>query len=128
MRSYLFFAALYLAKAALADFGDYLYIQGFSSGTEITKLTYSLTAPSISTGYDTSDSSLWLSIWVGLSQDSADWFVQPLLNWCADNEDCGYDADESQWCVAASTLDNDAQLGQAYVAVPADATLDFESM
>lgn len=126
MRSHLLPTALYLARAAVATFGDYLYFDGF--GTEIEKLSYSLTAPSISSGYDTSDSSLWLSIWLGVSADGGSWVVQPLLNWCAQNEVCGCDASESQWCVAANTFNGEDQSGQAYITVPTGANLYFESM
>jgi hypothetical protein len=127
------YAALTLALApvATANFGNSFYLGPWTGGAYITKATYSLAAPSVITGYDTSDSSLWVSIWVGVQQSDVDVdnenLVQPLLNWCADQESCGCDASATEWCVAASTYTPEGQTGQAYVRVPSDAALDFES-
>ncbi|KAH6651656.1 hypothetical protein BKA67DRAFT_660447 [Truncatella angustata] len=130
MRQYFLPAAICLAQVARAEFGNSFYLGPFSGGQYITKATYSLSAPSVPTGFDSSDTSLWLSIWVGVQQSSEDVdnenLVQPLLNWCLDNESCGCDADETQWCVAANTYTPSGQEGESYVVVPSDAVLDFE--
>lgn len=132
-RHYLLPAALYAALAPVvsASFGNSFYLGPWSGDAYITKATYSLAAPGVVTGYDSSDSSLWVAIWVGVQQSAddvdAENLVQPLLNWCADQESCGCGASAAEWCVAASTYTPDGQTGQAYVAVPTGATLDFES-
>lgn len=132
MRHFVIPAALYLAQAARAEFGNSFYLGPFPNSQYITKATYSLAAPSVPTSYSSSDTSLWLSIWVGVQPDSTDEdnenLVQPLLNWCLDNESCGCSADETQWCAAANTYTPSGQEGEAYVIVPKDSTLDFESM
>jgi hypothetical protein len=102
MRSYLLPAVLYWA-----EFGNSFYLGPFSGSQYIVKATYSMTSPSIPTGYSTSDTSLWLSLWVGVqpkadNEDNEN-LVQPLLNWCLDNESCGCDADSTQYCAAANT-------------------------
>lgn len=51
----------------------------------------------------------------------------PLLNWCADQKSCGCDAAADEWCVTASTYTPEGQTGNAYIPVPEDAKLDFES-
>jgi hypothetical protein len=131
MFRYILPAAALFAKAARADFGNSFYLGPFPDGQIITKATYSMAAPSVPTSYDTSDTSLWLSVWVGVQPESDDEdnenLVQPLLNWCLDNESCGCDADETQWCAAANTYTPSGQEGEAYVVVPTDATLDFKS-
>ncbi|KAF3004444.1 hypothetical protein E8E14_001542 [Neopestalotiopsis sp. 37M] len=123
-------AALYLAGSARAEFGNSFYLGPFPDGQVITKATYSMTAPDVPTGFDSSDSSLWLSVWVGVQPQSDDEdnenLVQPLLNWCLDNESCGCAADADQWCAAANTYTPSGQEGEDYVVVPTDATLDFE--
>lgn len=57
---------------------------------------------------------------------SAD-LVQPLLNWCVDQEGCGCPASSSEWCVMASTYTAEGQLGDSYIAIETGATLDFQS-
>lgn len=52
-------------------------------------------------------------------------FVQPLLNWGPNNEVWGCSADNEHWCAAASTYTPSGQIGQAYVPLPGNATLDF---
>lgn len=133
LRHYLIPAALYasLVPVVSADFGNSFYLGPWSGDAYITKAAYSLTAPSVITDYDTSDSSLWIAIWIGVQESSEDVdnenLVQPLLNWCIDQDSCGCDASATEWCVAASTYTPDGQTGQSYVAVPTDAMLDFES-
>jgi hypothetical protein len=88
-------------------------------------------APAVLQDYDTADKSLWTAIWIGVQPNVPDVsqanLVQPLLNWCADQESCGCDGAATEWCVTASTYTPEGQTGNAYVAVPKDATLDFES-
>lgn len=131
MRSYAVPAALYWAQAAHAGFGNSFYLGPFNNGQIIKKATYSMTSPSVPTGYSTSDTSLWLSLWVGIQPQSDDEdsenLVQPLLNWCLDNESCGCDADSTQYCAAANTYTSSGQEGESYVVVPTDATISFES-
>lgn len=133
LRSYLAPAALYAAllPAVSANFGNSFYLGPWDGDAYITKATYSLTAPAVIQDYDTSDTSLWVAIWIGVQPNVADVsqanFVQPLLNWCADQTSCGCDASATEWCVTASTYTPEGQTGNAYVAVPADAKLDFES-
>lgn len=121
---------LALTPVATANFGNSFYLGPWTGGAYISKATYSLAAPSVITDYDTSDSSLWVSIWVGVQQSAVDVdnenLVQPLLNWCVDQESCGCDASATEWCVAASTYTPEGQTGQAYVRVPSDAALEFE--
>ncbi|KAH8775338.1 hypothetical protein F5883DRAFT_640620 [Diaporthe sp. PMI_573] len=87
-------------------------------------------APAVLQDYDTADKSLWTAIWIGVQPNVPDVsqanLVQPLLNWCADQESCGCDGAATEWCVTASTYTPEGQTGNAYVAVPKDATLDFE--
>ncbi|KAG6356127.1 hypothetical protein INS49_015513 [Diaporthe citri] len=133
-RSHLAPAALYAAAlllpAASANFGNSFYLGPWDGAAYITKATYSLAAPAVIQGYDTSDKSLWISIWVGVQPNVPDVsqanLVQPLLNWCADQASCGCDAGADEWCVTASTYTPEGQTGNAYVAVPKDAKLDFE--
>lgn len=134
IRSYLAPAALYAAAllpAASANFGNSFYLGPWDGDAYLTKTTYSLTAPAVIQDYDTSDTSLWVSIWVGVQPNVPDVsqanLVQPLLNWCANQESCGCDASATEWCVTASTYTPEGQTGNAYVAVPEDAKLDFES-
>ncbi|KAK7729240.1 hypothetical protein SLS53_009304 [Cytospora paraplurivora] len=120
-----------LIPSVSADFGNSFYLGPWgNTDAYITKATYSLTAPSVVTDYDTSDSSLWVAIWIGVQQSDEDVdnenLVQPLLNWCIDQESCGCDASSTEWCVTASTYTPEGQTGQAYVTVPKGATLDFE--
>ncbi|KAI0153771.1 hypothetical protein BJ166DRAFT_627663 [Pestalotiopsis sp. NC0098] len=123
-------AALLLARSARAEFGNSFYLGPFPDGQTIQKATYSMAAPTVPTGFDSADSSLWLSVWVGVQPSSDDEYnenlVQPLLNWCADNAGCGCAAAEDGWCAAANTYTPDGQEGEDYVVVPTDATLDFE--
>lgn len=125
-------AALLLARSARAEFGNSFYLGPFPDGQTIQKATYSMAAPTVPTGFDSADSSLWLSVWVGVQPSSDDEdnenLVQPLLNWCADNAGCGCAAAEDGWCAAANTYTPAGQEGEDYVVVPTDATLDFESM
>lgn len=133
IRSYLAPAALYAAllPAVSANFGNSFYLGPWDGDAYITKATYSLTAPAVIENYDTSDKSLWISIWVGVQPNVPDVsqanLVQPLLNWCADQTSCGCDAAADEWCVTASTYTPEGQTGNAYVVVPKDAKLDFES-
>lgn len=134
VRSYLAPATLYAAAllpVASANFGNSFYLGPWDGDSYITKATYSLTAPAVIQDYDTSDTSLWISIWIGVQPNVADVsqanLVQPLLNWCADQKSCGCDAGADEWCVTASTYTPEGQTGNAYVAVPKDAKLDFES-
>ncbi|KUI71644.1 hypothetical protein VM1G_07301 [Cytospora mali] len=133
LRHYLLPATLYaaaLVPGVTAGFGNSFYLGPWSGDAYIKKATYSLTSPSVITDYDTSDSSLWIAIWVGVQQSDEDVdnenLVQPLLNWCINQEDCGCGATETEWCVAASTYTPDGQTGSSYVTVPKGATLDFE--
>lgn len=132
MRRFILPAALYLTQVARAEFGNSFYLGPFSGDQYISKATYSMTAPTVPTSYDTTDASLWLAIWVGVQPKTDDYdnanLVQPLLNWCLDNESCGCDANNTQWCAAANTYTAAGQEGEAYVVVPSDASIDFESM
>lgn len=125
------YAAALLLPTASANFGNSFYLGPWDGDAYITKATYSLTAPAVIQDYDTSDKSLWIAIWIGVQPNVPDVsqanLVQPLLNWCADQTSCGCDAAADEWCVTASTYTPDGQTGNAYVAVPKDATLDFES-
>lgn len=125
-------AALLLARSARAEFGNSFYLGPFPNGQTIQKATYSMAAPTVPTGFDSADASLWLSVWVGVQPSSDDEdnenLVQPLLNWCADNAGCGCAAAEDGWCAAANTYTPAGQEGEDYVVVPTDATLDFESV
>ncbi|ROV90238.1 hypothetical protein VMCG_10266 [Cytospora schulzeri] len=124
------YAALALSPLASAGFGNSFYLGPWTGGAYIKQATYSLAAPKVITNYDTSDSSLWIAIWVGVQQSADDVdnenLVQPLLNWCADQESCGCDASATEWCVTASTYTPEGQTGGAYVPVPKGAALDFE--
>ncbi|KKY39562.1 hypothetical protein UCDDA912_g00451 [Diaporthe ampelina] len=133
VRSYLAPAALYAAvllPCASANFGNSFYLGPWDGDAYIAKATYSLSAPAVIQDYDTSDTSLWISIWIGVQPNVPDVsqanLVQPLLNWCADQKSCGCDAGADEWCVTASTYTPEGQTGNAYVAVPKDAKLDFE--
>lgn len=134
IRGYLAPAALYAAAllpTASANFGNSFYLGPWDGDAYITKTTYSLTAPAVIQDYDTSDTSLRISIWVGVQPNVPDVsqanLVQPLLNWCANQESCGCSASATEWCVTASTYTPEGQTGNAYVAVPKNAKLDFES-
>lgn len=135
VRSSLAPAALYalalLPALTSANFGNSFYLGPWDGDAYITKATYSLTAPAVIQDYDTSDKSLWVAIWIGVQPNVPDVsqanLVQPLLNWCADQTSCGCDAGATEWCVTASTYTPEGQTGNAYVAVPKDAKLDFES-
>ncbi|KAK6189439.1 PHO85 cyclin-5 [Pestalotiopsis sp. IQ-011] len=48
------------------SFGNSFYLGPFPDGQAIQKATYSMTAPTVPTGFDSADSSLWLSVWVGM--------------------------------------------------------------
>lgn len=125
-------AAALLLPAASANFGNSFYLGPWDGNAYITKATYSLSpSPAVIQNYDTSDKSLWIAIWIGVQPNVPDVsqanLVQPLLNWCADQKSCGCDAAADEWCVTASTYTPEGQTGNAYVAVPKDATLDFES-
>lgn len=138
LRQYLLPATLYAALGVQADsgYGNFFYFGPWSSSQPaspyLSKATYSLTVPAALSNYDTSDSSLWVAIWVGVQPNSDDVMnadlVQPLLNWCADQTSCGCDASTTEWCVAASTYTPEGQLGESYVAVAVGDVLDFESM
>lgn len=125
-RSYLAPAALCAAAllpAASANFGNSFYLGPWDGAAYITRATYSLAAPAVIQDYDASDKSLWVAIWIGVQPNVPDVsqanLVQPLLNWCAAGAD--------QWCVTASTYTPEGQTGNADVAVPKNAKLDFES-
>lgn len=133
-RSYLAPAALCagaLLPFASANFGNSFYLGPWDGAAYITRATYSLDAPDVIQDYDTSDKSLWVAIWIGVQPNVPDVsqanLVQPLLNWCADQASCGCDAGADEWCVTASTYTPEGQTGNAYVAVPKGAKLDFES-
>ncbi|KAK8191515.1 hypothetical protein HDK77DRAFT_485997 [Phyllosticta capitalensis] len=115
------------------EYGNMFYLGPTTGGQYITKATYSLVPPSPPTDYVTSKKdTTWLSLWIGIQADPTNEnvldmdFVQPLLNWAPDQEAQGCSADVNHWCVAASTYTPQGQNGQAYVAIPSDATLDFE--
>ncbi|KUI61064.1 hypothetical protein VP1G_08267 [Cytospora mali] len=102
LRHYLLPATLYaaaLAPVVNAGFGNSFYLGPWSGDAYIKKATYSLTSPSVITDYVTSDTSLWIAIWVGVQQSDEDVdnenLVQPLLNWCIDQEDCGFAVNSS---------------------------------
>ncbi|KAJ5109437.1 hypothetical protein N7456_006112 [Penicillium angulare] len=113
------------------EFGNSLFYLGPPSGSaEIIKATYSILAPAVPSGYVSSDDDpVWVSIWVGASASESDNNVdlyQPLFNWSPDQEAQGCPASTEEWCVAASTYTPDSQIGQSYIIVPANTTLDFE--
>ncbi|KAJ5785590.1 uncharacterized protein N7503_010802 [Penicillium pulvis] len=112
-------------------FGDSLFYLGPPSGnSRITKATYSIMPPAVPSGAKASTKDeVWVSVWVGASStagsDDYDLY-QPLFNWSLDQESQGCSASVEEWCVAASTYTPDGQIGQDYVAVPQNTTVDFE--
>ncbi|KAF3050370.1 hypothetical protein E8E11_009616 [Didymella keratinophila] len=114
------------------EYGNMFYLGPTTGGQYITKATYSLSVPAPPTDYVKTDADKrWLSLWIGLQDNpnSGDVlnmnFVQPLLNWGPNNEVWGCSADNDHWCAAASTYTPSGQIGQAYVPLPENATLDF---
>ncbi|KAJ5083687.1 hypothetical protein N7456_013114 [Penicillium angulare] len=113
-------------------FGDSLFYLGPPSGNaRITKATYSIVPPSVPSGAKVSnaDDEVWVSVWVGASSSAGSDYTnlyQPLFNWSPDQESQGCSATDEEWCVAASTYTPDGQVGQSYVPVPSDSTVDFE--
>ncbi|KAJ5948564.1 hypothetical protein N7454_001871 [Penicillium verhagenii] len=113
-------------------FGDSLFYLGPPAGnSRITKATYSILPPSVPSGATVSnnDDEVWVSVWVGASSSagSDDYdLYQPLFNWSLDQESQGCSASVEEWCVAASTYTPDGQIGQNYVTVPKNTTVDFE--
>ncbi|GFG23522.1 hypothetical protein IFM61606_03405 [Aspergillus udagawae] len=112
-------------------FGNSLFYLGPPTGASITKATYSLVPPDVPSGVKVSSPSdlVWVSVWVGASSTNGDAnanLYQPLLNWSPDQESQGCSANNTEWCVAASTYTPDGQVGQAYVPVPPKTKLDFE--
>ncbi|KAF2634711.1 hypothetical protein P280DRAFT_413155 [Massarina eburnea CBS 473.64] len=114
------------------EYGNMFYLGPTTNSQYITKATYSLSVPAPPTDYLTSSpDERWLSLWIGLqdnpnTSDVLDMnFVQPLLNWGPNNAIWGCDADVEHWCAAASTYTPAEQIGQEYVALPSNATLDF---
>ncbi|KAJ5672275.1 hypothetical protein N7507_001402 [Penicillium longicatenatum] len=113
-------------------FGDSLFYLGPPSGnSRITKATYSIMPPAVPSGAKVSSTNdeVWVSVWVGASSSagSEDYdLYQPLFNWSLDQESQGCSASVEEWCVAASTYTPDGQIGQNYVAVPQNTTVDFE--
>ncbi|PSR79693.1 hypothetical protein BD289DRAFT_442108 [Coniella lustricola] len=99
------------------------------SSPYLENVTYSLTVPSTLTDYDTTDTSLWVAIWMGVQPNSDDYnsaaLVQPILNWCNDQEDCGCPAAADEWCFTTTMYYESGQEGSAYVAVATGSILDF---
>ncbi|PYI12559.1 hypothetical protein BO78DRAFT_424988 [Aspergillus sclerotiicarbonarius CBS 121057] len=115
------FAAQAVASTDTWNFGYGFYLGPPSSAT-ITRASCGYTA-------DSNDEP-WVSLWIGISntESSATYdLYQPLLNWAPDNESQGCDAPDDQWCVATSSYMNGNQVGQAYVTVPKDTQVDFET-
>ena len=130
--------ALALAAVTTADiypdyeYGNMFYLGPTTNGQYITKATYSLSVPVPPTDFLTSEQDQrWLSLWIGLQDNPNNGdvlnmnFVQPLLNWGPSNEVWGCSADNEHWCAAASTYTPSGQIGQAYVPLPDNTTLDF---
>ena len=133
-------ASLALALAAFTtadlypdyEYGNMFYLGPTTNGQYITKATYSLSVPVPPTDFLTSEQDQrWLSLWIGLQDNPNNGdvlnmnFVQPLLNWGPNNEIWGCSADNEHWCAAASTYTPSGQIGQAYVPLPDNTTLDF---
>ncbi|PLB52784.1 hypothetical protein P170DRAFT_454054 [Aspergillus steynii IBT 23096] len=113
-------------------FGNGFYSGPSSGNAHITKATWSLVPPAVPEGVTVEDESdqVWVSLWIGLSSTAGDEganLYQPLLNWSPDQESQGCSASAEEWCVAASTYTPDGQNGQAYVTVPKDTQVDFET-
>ncbi|KAJ5760220.1 hypothetical protein N7520_007376 [Penicillium odoratum] len=112
--------------------GDSLFYLGPPSGnSRITKATYSILPPSVPSGAKVSnaDDEVWVSVWVGASSSAGSGdhdLYQPLFNWSLDQESQGCPASAEEWCVGASTYTPDGQIGQDYVTVPRDTTVEFE--
>lgn len=141
MRNSILAAAASLALGARADiypnyeYGNMFYLGPTTGGQYITKATYNMEVPNPPTNWvKTDEAQRWLSLWIGVQDnpnngDVLDMnFVQPLLNWGPDNSVWGCDAPNTQWCAAASTYTPSGQIGQPYVKVNKEATLEFESM
>ncbi|KAF2626117.1 hypothetical protein BU25DRAFT_301544, partial [Macroventuria anomochaeta] len=114
------------------EYGNMFYLGPTTNGAYITRATYSLSVPAPPTDYLTTNADeRWLSLWIGLQDNPSNSdvlnmnFVQPLLNWGPNNEVWGCSADDEHWCAAASTYTPQGQIGQAYVPIPDNATLDF---
>ncbi|KAH8662424.1 hypothetical protein BX600DRAFT_513263 [Xylariales sp. PMI_506] len=113
------------------EYGNMFYLGPSSKGAYITRATYSVLPPSPPTDYvESSAEETWLSLWIGVQDSSDDVlnedFVQPLLNWAPNQAAQGCSADVDHWCAAASTYTPEGQYQQAYIAIPSNATLDFE--
>ncbi|KKK15376.1 hypothetical protein P175DRAFT_0483070 [Aspergillus ochraceoroseus IBT 24754] len=112
-------------------FGDTFFYLGPPTNANIIKATYTITPPSVPTGYyvDNADDEVWVSVWVGASSSdgslSADLY-QPLFNWSPNQESQGCSASADEWCVAASTYTPSGQTGLNYVIVPKGSSVDFE--
>ncbi|GJC81165.1 hypothetical protein ColLi_04003 [Colletotrichum liriopes] len=110
------------------------YFGPTTGGQYITKATYNMEVPSPPTNWVKSDETQrWLSLWIGVQDNPSNGdvlnmnFVQPLLNWGPDNSVWGCSAPNTQWCAAASTYTPSGQIGQPYVKVNKEATLEFET-
>ncbi|KAJ0297976.1 uncharacterized protein N0V96_012048 [Colletotrichum fioriniae] len=139
MRNSIIAAAASLALGARADiypnyeYGNMFYLGPTTGGQYITKATYSMEVPNPPTNWvKTDETQRWLSLWIGVQDNPNNGdvlnmnFVQPLLNWGPDNSVWGCSAPNTQWCAAASTYQPSGQIGQAYVPVNKEATLEFE--
>lgn len=114
------------------EYGNQFYLGPTTGGQYITKATYSLTVPAPPTDFLTDDQDQrWLALWIGLQDNPTNVdvlninFVQPLLNWGPNNQVWGCDADNKHWCAAASTYTPSGQIGQPYIPLPDNTTLDF---
>ncbi|CEJ55067.1 hypothetical protein PMG11_01344 [Penicillium brasilianum] len=128
-------AAIRAAASQPSDswvFGNSFFYLGPPSGNaRITKATYSILPPSVPTNTTVSNKNdeVWVSVWVGASSTAGDEnanLYQPLFNWSPNQESQGCSASADEWCVAASTYTPDLQIGQEYVTVPQNTTVEFE--
>ncbi|UQC76912.1 uncharacterized protein CLUP02_02378 [Colletotrichum lupini] len=139
MRNSITAAAAFLALGARADiypnyeYGNMFYLGPTTGGQYITKATYNMEVPNPPTNWvKTDETQRWLSLWIGVQDNPNNGdvlnmnFVQPLLNWGPDNSVWGCSAPNTQWCAAASNYQPSGQIGQAYVPVNKEATLEFE--
>ncbi|KZM25722.1 uncharacterized protein EKO05_0006069 [Ascochyta rabiei] len=114
------------------EYGNMFYLGPTTNGQYITKATYSLSVPAPPTDYlTTKEDQRWLALWIGLQNNpnagdvlNMD-FVQPLVNWGPNNEVWGCPADNKHWCATASTYTPTGQIGEDYVPIPSNTSLDF---